>query len=387
MRHTARIALLTLLLPLLLALGILPIAAEESEASQPQEKLPAEYVTWLESIPEELREYLPEGLFSEDPACVAAALDEMSDASYLLRAVLGAVGLHLEECGALLASVCGLLLLSALSSTLSSSLGGEGVARAFSLCSTLTVTLAILAGAYRSIASVTRYFANLSAFTAASLPLVATLYLMGGNAGAAAASSAGLSAHMALLEGVIGKSILPFCGICMALALLGAIDPSLRTGTLLATVKRSYTTLLGLLMTLLHAMLGTQHLLGVKGDSVAMRGVKFAAGNLIPVVGGSVAELIRTVSAGVGFLRGIVGISGILLLLLMLLPTLTELWLLRLCWQLCASLADLLGCQCEKRLTEELASVLGYLITAVCICSSVFLLALTLLSRCAAAIG
>ena len=118
-----------------------------------------------------------------------------------------------------------------------------------------------------------------------------------------------------------------------------------------------------------------------------MKSVKFAAGNLIPVVGGSVSELLRTVSAGVGFLRGTVGICGVLLLILMLMPTLVKLLLFRLTWQLSASLADLLGCDLEKKLLDEFASLLGYLVAAVSICSSVLVLSLTLLTHCASAIG
>ena len=51
------------------------------------------------------------------------------------------------------------------------------------------------------------------------------------------------------------------------------------------------------------------------------------------------------------------------------------------------ALAELLGCDAEKKLLEEFASLLGYLIAAVSICSSVLLLALTLLTHCASAIG
>ena len=106
-----------------------------------------------------------------------------------------------------------------------------------------------------------------------------------------------------------------------------------------------------------------------------------------PAIGGSVAELLRTISAGVGYLRGAVGICAVLLLLMMLLPTLVELLLVRLCWQLGASLADMLGCDTEKRLLEEFASIHGYLIAAACICSAVLLLSFTLLAHCAAAVG
>ena len=110
-------------------------------------------------------------------------------------------------------------------------------------------------------------------------------------------------------------------------------------------------------------------------------------GNMIPVVGGSVAELLRTVSAGVGYLRSTLGICGILLLLLMLLPTLIELLLYRSMWQIAASAAELLNCDNEKKLLDEIASLNGYLIAAASICSSVLILGFVSLTRCVSAIG
>ena len=38
------------------------------------------------------------------------------------------------------------------------------------------------------------------------------------------ASSAGLSVFMSLLDGLVGKTIVPFCGICLSFALVGALD-------------------------------------------------------------------------------------------------------------------------------------------------------------------
>jgi stage III sporulation protein AE len=156
---------------------------------------------------------------------------------------------------------------------------------------------------------------------------------------------------------------------------------------LLSTVKKNYTTLLTFLMMLLLTMLSAQTLLASRADTLAAKSAKFAAGNIIPVLGGSISELLRSVSAGVGYLRGTVGICATLLLLLLLLPPIVELLLLRLTWQLGASLADLLGCDTEKKLLEEFSSVGGYLIAAMCICSSVLFLSFTLLVNCASAIG
>ena len=365
-----------------------PISAQDGDVETDSTvKLPAEYGDFLESIPEDIRAYLPDGLFSANGETVGEAVAEISDFSYLLQTVLSLVGLRIGDCAHLLVSVLGLLLLSALCNTLRQSIGSAQLGRAFSFCSALVITVALLSQSVSVLESVTAYFSTLNTLTAASLPLMSALYAMGGNVSAAAASGAGLSVFMTLLEELVGKSILPFCGICMAFALVGALEPSLRTGTLLSTLKKNYTTVLAFLMMLLLAMLSTQTVLGARADTLMMRSAKFAAGNMIPVVGGSVAELLRTVSAGVSFLRGTVGLCGTLLLILTLLPTLIELLLFRFVWQLCASVADLLGCDSEKKLLDEFSSLLGFLITAVSICSSVLMLSLALLTHCAVAIG
>lgn len=379
-----RLALRLLLSFFAVVLLVCPASATEASVTT---DMPEEYKAFLESIPEDIRPYLPDGLFSTDAESVGDALQEMSDFSYLCRTLLSMMGLRLGGCAERLASVCGVLLLSSIFARLRTSFRTEGLAQAFSFCSTLVVTLSILNCSYSSLESVTGFFSSLGTMTSAILPLMGALYAMGGNLTVAVATSSGLSVYLTLLETVVGKSILPFCGFCMALALMSALDPSLRMGTLLSTVKKNYTTLLAFLMMLLLAMLASQSTLGARSDTLLMRSAKFAAGNLIPVVGGSVSELLKTVSASVGFLRTSVGICGVLLLMLTLLPTIVELFLLRLTWQLATSLADLLGCDAEKKLLDEFASLLGYLITAVCICASVLLLALTLLTHCASAIG
>lgn len=373
---------------ILLLLCHLPLSVSaEDTREELGETMPDEYQALIDALPEELATRLPEGLFSSDSAEVGEAVREMSGFSYLLNTLLSLVGAHIGDCLRLLAMLCGLLLLSAVFRTLRTSIGNDGLGQAFSFCTTLVVTLALITEGYRSLKGVSSYFVMLNALTAAFVPLMAALYAMGGNLTAAVASSAGLSVFLMVLESIVSQSILPFCSICMAFALVSALDPGLRVGTLLSTLKKNYTTVLAFLMMLLLAMLGAQTTLGAHSDTLAMRSAKFAVGNLIPVVGGSVSELLRTVSAGVGYLRGTVGICGVLLLMLTLLPTLVKLFLLRITWQIAASLADLLGCDGEKKLLDESASLLGFLIAAVSICSSVLLLALTLLTHCASAIG
>lgn len=365
----------------------LNVSAKNAETQSTYEALPQEYLEFLERLPTGIKEELPEGIFSSDPTVVANALEEMSGLSYLLKTVLSLVGVECSEHLSLLASLVGLLLLSSVLRTVKNAFLSESITRACGFLIDLAFLITLLSVGYQTVSGVTDYFDTLNKLTASLLPLTGTLYAMGGNVTAAVASSTGLSVFMTVLEEVVGMTIIPFCTVCLALTAIGSFDPAIRVGTLLGTIKKNYTLILTFLMMLLLAMLAMQTTLAARADTLAMRSVKFAAGNLIPVVGGSVSELLRSVSAGVSYLRATVGICAVLLLLLLLLPTLIRLLLLRLCWQLAATLADLLDCGNEKRLMEEFASLCGYLIAAVSICSSVLLLSITLLIRCASAIG
>lgn len=385
------LALLAFLLFFLCLLSPTVSAEEKQEAEETEEwlgeEVPPELAELLASLPEEIRALLPEGIFSSRTEEVGEAVGEMGSFSFLLEAVLSLAGIRLRDCAGLFASVLGILLLSAISSALASSLGEKRIGKTFSLCASLVILLALFSMGYHGLSSVQDYLNTLSSMSAAVLPLLGVLYATGGNLSAAVASSTGLSVFMTLLEELVARTVLPLCGICLAFSLISALDTAPQLGTLISSLKKGYTTALSFLMMLLLAMLGTQTTLGARADSLAMRSVRFAASNLIPVVGGSVGELLRTVTAGVGYLRGTVGLCGILLLLLAFLPTLLELLLLRMTWLLSASAAELLGCAVEKRLLEELASLIGYLIAAVSICSAVLFVSLTLLTHCASALA
>ena len=113
-----------------------------------------------------------------------------------------------------------------------------------------------------------------------------------------------------------------------------------------------------------------------RADSLAMKGVKYAVGSLIPVAGGAVSGTLGSVTAGVELLRGATGICGVILVALLLLPTLVHLLLFRGMLNLAKTVAALLGCDGEGRLLGEMASLYGYLSAAVAICSVTFVLAL-----------
>ena len=359
----------------------LPALAETSDA------MPDDYKGFLASLPDDLTELLPRGLFSDSPAEVADTLSSFGTFPSIL-------GLFKELCAKLLGSLwgllcelLGLLLLSRVLNDLGDSLAlSGGLASAFSFLKRLLLLTFLLGFGYQSLSRVTSYLSALGKMTNAAIPLLGTLYALGGNVSAAVASSASLSISLVLTERVVGSSILPLCALCLGFSLVELFTP-FSTKSLTDALKKNYTTFLSFLMVILLALLGGQTTLGAKADTLAAKGAKFAAGSMIPVAGGSISELLLSVGAGVSYLRGICGVCGLLLLLLALLPTLLSLFCHRLLWQVAEGVADFLGCKEEKQLFAEFSSLCGYLVAALLICSSALFLSFVLVLGCASAWG
>ena len=120
---------------------------------------------------------------------------------------------------------------------------------------------------------------------------------------------------------------------------------------------------------------------------MSARAAKLVASNVIPIVGGSVGETLRTVASSVGYLKSVCGIGAIIFIVFLVLPTLVTLILTRGAFILSVAVADLLGCERESRMLSELGSVYGTLVAVVCMVSVMFILALTVFIRCSVAAG
>ena len=219
------------------------------------------------------------------------------------------------------------------------------------------------------------------------LPLMGTLYAMGGNVAAAVANHGVMSTFLALLEGAISHTALPVAGICICMGLLDALSEGVNLRSLSVLIKRSYTWTFSLLMLLLCGALGVQTTLAKGSDGLAMRTVRFAAGSFLPVVGGSVSEALRTVAGSVTYLRTVAGTAAIVVLFLCFLPVFVSTLLNRIVFLLGGAMAKVMGCDREERLLSELASVYGYFLAVIASLFVTVTFSLTLFAHCATAGG
>ena len=348
--------------------------------------LPAEYADLESCIPPELSDLLPEGLFSENTEEALAAAETMTDWQYLLNTLMSALGLRLADAVQLLCTLVGLILIAAVMGRLREGIGG-GSGETFGFCLRLALYTAIVLQTAGMVEVVQTFFTQISIFMGGMIPVMGVLYALGGNIGQAAVNGEIMLVVLAVCEYVSATVTPPVCAICMSFSLMDAFGLRMTLAPLCDQVKRWYASVLGLVMFVLSLSLSVQSILTSRADTLAMRGVKYAVGNMIPMVGGAVSGTLGTVAAGVSLLRGVCGVSGIILVALLLLPALVQLLLLRTTLSLAATTATLLSCDGEARLLSEMASLHGYLAAAVSICGVTFILGLTMMVKGAVAIG
>lgn len=366
-------------------IGLLPLSVAASEEAEAVTMPPA-YGELADAIPPELSELLPDGLFSEDLEEAFTATAELTDWRYLLNTLLSAVGLHLDGAVSLLCLLVGLILIAAICGRLREGLGGAG-GELFGFCLRLALYTAMVLQTVGMVETATRYFDQLITLTGGMIPVMGVLYALGGNLGQAAVSSELMLVFLTVCEYVSGTVTPPVCAVCMSFSLMDAFGARLTLTPLCEQIKKWYASLLGLIMFLLSLTLSTQSVLTGRADSLGMKGVKYAVGNAIPMVGGAIAGTLSTVAAGVSALRGVCGVSGMILVVLLLLPTLVELLLTRAVIRLAATVASMLSCDGEAKLLGEMASLHGYLAAAASICAVVFMIALALLIHSGTAVG
>lgn len=348
--------------------------------------LPPQIDDFRSAIPDDVAEYLPDGFFSDDAAELADAVRRTSGGEYIINTALRIIGGGIGDAVRLFSTLSGIALAAALLFTVC---GAEhkksgGVV---GLMVNAAAAVAVAGIQYPCLYSVVTYFERQRVIMGALLPLMGVLYAMGGNSGGAVLNNSTVLLWLELI-GVFSTAVLkPAVSVMIALSLAGAFLPSLRTSGLSAFVGKAVGTVLGLSAVLLGTALGAQSVLTASGDRLGFRTAKFVAGSMIPVVGSTVGDSLRTLAASVGMLRSTVGTAGIVVMILLLLPTLLSLLMARLAFSASAGVAEMLGSGDMARLYREMSSVWGLLIAAAALSALIFVFSLTVFALTSAAIS
>ena len=320
------------------------------------------------ALPDGVRDSLPDRLendISENGESAVASLGAEYIASLAASALKAAFAYSVKP----LAAVIGVLLLSALlNSAGAAAAGGEAVA----LSSAVSVTVTLF-GAITPLFKLTSdTLSGIGLIMKGILPVMTGIYAMSGNITAASVNSTWLMLLLTFLETLTESLLMPLLCTCtgfIAVTTLsrftGAPDMSGVSGEL----KKALTFLLAAAGTVFTTVMAHQTALAKSADSVALRSLKFASGNMIPVIGGALGEAADGYLAGVSLIRSASGTLAAAAVISYVLPALLKLAVLRAGLSVVAAGAEIMGRGKEAAVVREAGEVLGIAVALICTAS------------------
>lgn len=357
-----------------------------AESDVPMDVPDKEWEDFSASIPEDIKDNFSSGAFDSEGKYFET-VEEISKGENIIAVLLDAVGVRLGESGELLLIVMAVLVLSAVLSALGEGMENPALASALRFCSCGALFGSVAYVFYHHFSMLEEFFSKLGGMMNGTIPLLASVWAMGGNVSTASAGSASFYVILSLCESVWAKTVIPVCCVLAVLGFCDSMSDEVRTGRIMNAIKKSYNFLLGVLMTVLLSSLATQTALAASADTTAARTARLVSGTVIPVVGGSVGETFRTVAAGVGYLKNLFGIGGIIMIVMLVLPAGISVLLTRFIFLLCGGIADMLGCSVEARLLENLGEVYGCMLGVIVGVSAMFIMALCVFMQTVVAVA
>ena len=320
------------------------------------------------ALPDGVRDSLPDRLendISENGESAVASLGAEYIASLAASALKAAFAYSVKP----LAAVIGVLLLSALlNSAGAAAAGGEAVA----LSSAVSVTVTIF-GAITPLFKLTSdTLSGIGLIMKGILPVMTGIYAMSGNITAASVNSTWLMLLLTFLETLTESLLMPLLCTCtgfIAVTTLSRFTGAPNMSGVSGELKKALTFLLAAAGTVFTTVMAHQTALAKSADSVALRSLKFASGNMIPVIGGALGEAADGYLAGVSLIRSASGTLAAAAVISYVLPALLKIAVLRAGLSAVAAGAEIMGRGKEAAVVREAGEVLGIAVALICTAS------------------
>lgn len=348
----------------------LPVSAAE-------ERAPEAYV-------EDFANGLPPEAAAVGDAIRGGTLTEFSDMASLCAYLWGFAESEIVSLRETFSTLLGLLLLLSLSSVVKPT-GQSGNFTEFGV--TLVAAVVLYRLLYHSVLRVGAYLDDLTGIATVMAPAMSVLQVAGGNSAGMAVTEGGMAYFLMIVENLCRSVLLPLVNTSFGFVAVGALGNDLPVGGVLRTVRHLYMTILGFFSMLLCASLGMQSALSSASDNLLFKGARYAVGNLVPVVGGTLGSTLQTAAASVMVLKQTVGVGGAVAVLFVVLPLFIELLLTRTLISLSAGVTEMMGAARATSLFGDLRGVYDMMIAITVISSLVFLFMAAIFAQTACAVA
>lgn len=187
-------------------------------------------------------------------------------------------------------------------------------------------------------------------------PVLMGLLLSGGAVTQAAAFQPVLASSVYILGLLVDKCILPMTYFSAVLGILNNLGKRVEIGTLCKMLTSVSKWILTGVLTLFSAILSLYGFGTSALNAVAAKGIKFAVGSLVPVVGGILSDTVETVISGTNLLKNAVGTAGMIAVIVMSAVPVIKVWIMMMLLKVTAALCEPFS---DPRITGVLLSVSG----------------------------
>lgn len=227
-----------------------------------------------------------------------------------------------------------------------------------------TVMSGIMATAFiETIRCASGAIGNIAVFLRGLVPVTLASLAVSGAAISATTFELVLMSVIEITELAVEKLFLPLVMMSAALTIANNISKTLNAEKLVQLLSKTVKWGIGVMMTVFVGITGLQGIAAGSADGLSVRVTKFAAANLIPMVGGLLAETVETVMNCSVVIKNAVGVIGIITVIFIaafpLIKVSACLIIFRICAALIQPIADEKSVKCVTGLGDSISAVLG----------------------------
>ncbi len=222
-----------------------------------------------------------------------------------------------------------------------SSLVGERIGTIAESGVATLASFAIFMCLYPVLCEATEATRELTSFFTALVPVLLSYLALGGGVVTAGTASVGLQFTIWIM-GFILELLSGIAVAFLAISAMSSLGESAVT-KIAVGVKGAFGRVMGILTATLAGTMALQTYISVASDSATMRMARYAAGDMIPVVGGAVSGALSTLGGGLAYAGSIIGGGSVVAILSIMLSPIVLLLLYKLCLSVATSFLEFAG--------------------------------------------
>lgn len=278
----------------------------------------------------------------------------------------------------IMALVLALTVLCAYLTNLKTSFQAEGVEQiAFFACYILIAGIAT-AAFYDTAQCAQTAIQNISVFMRLIVPLVITALITSGAMISAAVFEPVLLSVVEIAVTVINSVFLPLVMLSTAMNIVNSLSDKFKADRLVKLLNTSVKWGLSIMLTIFVGVAGIQSIAAAGADGLTVKISKFAASNLIPVVGGILAESVETVMNCSVVIKNSVGILGIIVVALIAVTPLLKIAAVLIIFRITAAVAEPISDPKIISCVSHLANSISVIFSMLAAVTVMFIIVLTI---------